>query len=103
MACAEMSIQAENCRRGGGGAMTHLAIWQGAAFERHQLGGMWQLYGGSYMAATNGENRRRRAWAGELQHNTLFLSQYEYQRLSETRKVRRARAKLESFVPRTLC
>ena len=30
--------------------------------------------------------------------NTLFLSQYEYQRLSETRKVRRARAKLESIV-----
>ena len=61
MACAEMSIQAENARRRG--ATTYLAIWQGVAFERHQfqLGEMWPM-GGSYMTAANVENRRR-AWA----------------------------------------
>ena len=46
-----------------GGATTHLAIWRGVAFERHQfqLGKMWPS-GGSYMTAANAENRTR-AWA----------------------------------------
>ena len=63
MACAEMSIQAENaCQRGGYDPSGHLAHGV-VAFERHQfqLGEMWPL-GGSYMTATNAENRTR-AWA----------------------------------------
>ena len=57
MACAEMSIQAENaCQRGGYDPSGHLAHGV-VAFERHQfqLGEMWPL-GGSYMTATNAEN-----------------------------------------------
>ena len=99
MACAEMSIQAENPRpRGGYDPSSYLA--QGVvAIERHQfqLGEMWPL-GGSYMTATNAENRTR-AWAKSDDSQ-------EGQEGAKTRIVTRARAseaKLPQGNPGTLC